>query len=353
MGNVLAIPALNELVRFSYLPVSHTNPNGTYACSVEDNGTVYDLDCPGTYYETCLAREVCWYGACSAETQERLASFLQCYEGPGANSEAELDPSTRPACLKAAFGSVKAEVLGRAVQACSADDAVLEPLLDTLNASKSTMVASTPYTVFPVIYVGGAFQPNASWTALTRTICDLSAAKQGDLSTSPAKDCLPTPIALTVIFDDGGGVTGDGGGSGSHGGGSSGGNGGSDEVIADAVAHAVDLAAGNASLPVRFATDDDELTPAGAVSYVDVRAVVDFEVVDAPTTGGRVRPPEVEPADTSSTATYHATLLRTFAGETVAFVNSDTDTFVGFVNDALAAIGVGDLTATSAAARVL
>jgi len=34
VGNTLALSDLNELVTFSYLPVSHWNPDGSYACEV-------------------------------------------------------------------------------------------------------------------------------------------------------------------------------------------------------------------------------------------------------------------------------------------------------------------------------
>jgi len=47
-------------VTFSYLPVSHWASDGSYACSEEDGGVTYDLDCDGTYFETCLVNTVCW-----------------------------------------------------------------------------------------------------------------------------------------------------------------------------------------------------------------------------------------------------------------------------------------------------
>ena len=118
IGKALSINALNELVTFSYLPVSHINAaNGSYECEiVADDGTVYDLDCEGTNFESCLTREVCWYGDCSSDAQQQLAFFLKCYEGPGANSEDELDPSTRGPCLELA--GFDAELLLAAVDVC-------------------------------------------------------------------------------------------------------------------------------------------------------------------------------------------------------------------------------------------
>jgi hypothetical protein len=50
------------------------------------------------------------------------------------------------------------------------------------------MVASTDYTVFPILYVNGVYQYNATWTALTRTLCDLPEA-------SDVPEC-----ALEVLF---------------------------------------------------------------------------------------------------------------------------------------------------------
>lgn len=35
------------------------------------------------------------------------------------------------------------------------------------------MAANTPYPVFPVLYVADEYQPDAKWTSLTRTLCDL------------------------------------------------------------------------------------------------------------------------------------------------------------------------------------
>mmetsp|Transcript_26355 Transcript_26355/g.70381 ORF Transcript_26355/g.70381 Transcript_26355/m.70381 type:complete len:181 (-) Transcript_26355:1706-2248(-) len=123
------------MVDFSYLPVSHINAtDGSYECEIIDNGTVYDLDCEGTNFESCLVNEVCWYGDCDTTTQGQLASFMQCYEGPGANSEAEIDPSTRSPCLDQA-GFDAEEVMDR-VTACTDDEARLDSIKGTLNASK-------------------------------------------------------------------------------------------------------------------------------------------------------------------------------------------------------------------------
>jgi len=64
---------------------------------------VYDLDCEGTYFESCLVKEVCWYGACDSATQQQLAAFLKCYAGPGANDEEWTpDVSQREPCLASA-----------------------------------------------------------------------------------------------------------------------------------------------------------------------------------------------------------------------------------------------------------
>ena len=130
--------------------------------------------------------EVCWYGDCDTTTQGQLASFMQCYEGesahritfystcncfpprhrrtaarppprpytplnthiptsptstllppqsgPGANSEAEIDPSTRSPCLDQA-GFDAEEVMDR-VMACTDDETRLDSIKGTLNTSK-------------------------------------------------------------------------------------------------------------------------------------------------------------------------------------------------------------------------
>lgn len=54
------------------MPVNHINPSdGSYECSVEDDeGNVFDLDCEGTTFESCLVNEVCWYGDCDTQTQQ-------------------------------------------------------------------------------------------------------------------------------------------------------------------------------------------------------------------------------------------------------------------------------------------
>lgn len=138
IGNTLAFDGLNAAVDFSYYPVLHVAPDGSYECNVTDpsTGNVVDLDCEGTAFEACLVNAVCWYGACDAPTQQQLARFLQCYEGPGANQEDYIvDPATRGPCLEAAGFSDPNELLANAT-ACENDAAQLDPLLDALNATK-------------------------------------------------------------------------------------------------------------------------------------------------------------------------------------------------------------------------
>ena len=54
-----------------------------------------------------------------------------------------------------------------------------------------------------------------------------------------------------------------------------------------AVLMAVNLAASNASLPVRFDTDDDALTAEGEVSYVNVNATLSVELSSSTPSGGQ------------------------------------------------------------------
>ena len=46
---------LSSFVNFSYYPVNHVDgATGAFVCQSVDNGTVTDLDCEGTRYDSCL-----------------------------------------------------------------------------------------------------------------------------------------------------------------------------------------------------------------------------------------------------------------------------------------------------------
>mmetsp|Transcript_26355 Transcript_26355/g.70380 ORF Transcript_26355/g.70380 Transcript_26355/m.70380 type:complete len:221 (-) Transcript_26355:1047-1709(-) len=117
------------------------------------------------------------------------------------------------------------------------------------------MIATTDYTVFPVLYVDGVYQYDSTWTQLTRTLCGIAADRGVAVSA-----CMPTPIELSITFD-GEVAPSDVG------------------TVEAAVLSAVNLAASNASLPVRFATDDDALTQPGEVSYANVNATFSVEML--------------------------------------------------------------------------
>ena len=58
------------------------------------------------------------------------------------------------------------------------------------------MIATTDYTVFPVVYVDGVYQHGSTWTQLTRTLCNIAA----DLGVN-VDACAPTAIGLAITFE--------------------------------------------------------------------------------------------------------------------------------------------------------
>jgi hypothetical protein len=320
VGNALEIDGINEQVSFTYLPVNHWDSDGNYACTAEDDeGNTVDLDCEGTAFESCLVNLVCWYGDCDAETQQSLATFLKCYEGPGANSEEALDPETRQPCLEAAnFPSPNDDVdeLISQISACQNDPDVLDPILETLNNSKASMVASTDYTVFPIFYVNDEYQKDSTWTALTRTFCDLSAM-------SSVPECAYEVFQLNVQVS----------------------NPSDPNLLIDAIALSLNLAASNASLPIHFDTDDDALTQPDEFTYVNVNAIIAVipgKCEEKPTTttsncrqGIKVYS-ENEEEDGGVLLGYNyefeAQILNEFEQETIDFVNNANDLFLQYLD---------------------
>ena len=62
------------------------------------------------------------------------------------------------------------------------------------------------------------------------------------------------------------------------------------DAVELAVLRAINTCASNASLPIRFDTDDDALTDDGEVSYVDVNATFAVVMTSSSTpNGGRVQ----------------------------------------------------------------
>jgi len=152
-------------VNFAYLPVNHVNAtSGKYICEVDGE----DLDCEGTKFDTCLVSTYCWYGNCSRSTQRQISKFLKCFEGPYANTELVPDISRRQPCMH------EAGLDFEKVQNCATTPSQVNQLMGTLNASKSSMMASLGPNpgYFPHIFVNGVHLGNFSWVSLLRTVCN-------------------------------------------------------------------------------------------------------------------------------------------------------------------------------------
>ena len=197
-------------MNFSYYPVNHVDgATGAFVCQSVDNGTVTDLDCEGTRYDSCL---VDVYGGGGVAKQRGIARFLRCYEGPYANEEALANASRREPCFRAA-GLAFAPV-----RACYANRARVSQLAQRFNRSKALMMASlgaahAPWDpgYFPHIFVDGKHQWNMTWTSLTRTLCAAIADSDGVVQRPPA--CAPVRLRLRFTVSGSDAVSGLGSGS--------------------------------------------------------------------------------------------------------------------------------------------
>jgi hypothetical protein len=233
----------------SYLPVDHIDPaSGAYVCGDAQ-------DCNSTVYDGCMADEFCRSraGFCDAATQARIASFLKCFEGAHANTETQTDPAQREPCF------AQAGLDFAPVQQCFGDAARVARIRAGLNASKAAMMARLQPApgYFPHIFVDGRHQWNNSWCSLTRTLCGLVQRRLERTGEPLPPACVDSAAAVAFELP-------------------------SSSVAAavvqlptaaldDAVRDAVDVATSAMELPDHFDTDDDAL-PAGATSYVNVRA---------------------------------------------------------------------------------
>jgi hypothetical protein len=228
---------LGSVINFSYYPVPHLSDTGDIICQVEDQGEVFKFDCEGREFEQCLVAANCaTSGDCSHDVQQKLASFLECFEGPYANTEGYANTSLRVPCMD------KAELEIQPVEDCLNDTAKVTALSAQMKALKEVMtpkLGPNPGT-YPHIFIDGKHQSNYSWVALTRILCDSLGVSQ------PA--CQPTGMSLS--FDVAPAVL---------------------KRLANVanlsapIASAVDTATSAAALPIGF----DEADP----KYVNVRAV--------------------------------------------------------------------------------
>ena len=143
------------------MPLNHINPNGSFTCSSPEN------DCESSRFDSCLVNEYC-YPHCSSSAALSLTQFLQCYEGPYANTEALTDPTRREPCMKSA------NLDYHKVMKCALDPTQYTPIEIAINASRAPMYAALGANpgYFPHIFVDSAHQFNDSWTSMLRTLCN-------------------------------------------------------------------------------------------------------------------------------------------------------------------------------------
>ena len=222
---------------FSYMPLNHVNATtGQFECGKE-------FDCASSRFDSCLVHRYCWPN-CAGSTARALASFLQCYEGPYANTEALTDPARREPCMRRA-GLDYAAVMG-----CAADAAQYGPFEDAINASRAPMYAALgpdPGT-FPHIFIDGRHQSNNTWTFLLRTLCGMPAVA----SRASHAACATQRATLSFTVD---GLT--AASARAHA-----------AALGDAVNLGVNLAASESALPIHWKT---RVAPGDPPSYVNVR----------------------------------------------------------------------------------
>lgn len=247
MYNTLSAPGIGAAVNFSYFPVNHWAPDGSFYCGA---GT----DCAANHLDSCLAHTYCWHGACSQATQLAVSEVLQCIEGPHANMEGSVPPSHRAPCM------AKAGLLEAPVDACAANKPLLNGLLMSLNASKAEMMkqlgANAGY--FPHVSVDGAYLGNFTWTRLTRHVCGVIAARPAATRPPMPAACAWMPFTVGAVLQ-GTQLT-------PQSARAAGG-------FAAQVGGAVNKAVSNATLPVRFTTTTDYDIDVGALQEASTKLI--------------------------------------------------------------------------------
>jgi len=228
---------LGSVINFSYYPVPHLNNSSDIICEEEVEGQAVKFDCEGREFEQCLVAVNCESsGDCSYAVQQKLASFLECFEGPYANTEGYANASLRAPCMD------KAGLEMQPVQDCLNDTSKVTALSQQMKALKLVMMprlGPNPGT-YPHIFVDSKHQWNYSWVALTRILCDsLTVAEPACQPTSLSLSFSVATSVLKKLTDV--------------------------ANLSAAIASAVDTATSAAALPIGF----DEADP----DYVNVRAV--------------------------------------------------------------------------------
>lgn len=241
-ANVVAMTLrdLGPLINFSYYPVPHLDDSDQIICQVEDQGEVVHFDCDGREFEQCLIDTNCQSaGDCSYGMQKKLATFLECFEGPFANTEGYFNATMRAPCME------KAGLDIAPVNSCLNDTARVAALSDEMKALKQAMMPKlgpNPGT-YPHIFIDGQHQWNYSWVALTRIICDPVDSVEAA--------CAPASLSLSFSISEEArqGLQGI-------------------SNLSAPIAAALDTAISAAALPIGF----DEADP----KYVNVRALTDI-----------------------------------------------------------------------------
>lgn len=152
-------------ITFTYMPLNHIDPvNYTYTCSTPEN------DCESTRFDSCLVHQFCWPN-CRGAAAKALTSFLQCYEGPFANTETLTDPKRRLPCFAQA-GYTTSDY--NHVMTCATTPTQYLPIEAIINVSRAPMYEAIQPNpgYFPHIFLNGHHQFNDSWTFMYRTLCD-------------------------------------------------------------------------------------------------------------------------------------------------------------------------------------
>ena len=214
------------------------------------------LDCVGTKFDSCMAYENCWFNdtqPCSSTAQLAISQFLQCFEGPYANTDTPANETLIQPCMAAA-GLNYEQVMN-----CVNNDTTVENVMWSLNTTREGMYEKLGPTpgYFPHIFLDGNHLYNNSWASLVRIICD-------KVGYAPAK-CAPKAGVMHVTIYD------------------------SPYPVATILEHAYlfeqavqtasDFAVSQETFPINFNTSSDE--PDGAPSYVNVKALLNTSLRSA------------------------------------------------------------------------
>lgn len=152
-----------DSIIFTYIPLNHINSDGSFTCSSPQN------DCESSRYDSCLVNQFCW-PHCSGKAAITITSYLKCFEGPYANTEALTDPKRRKPCmLEAGYTPDEYDE----ILACTKNSSMYYPIEVAINASRAPMYKAIQPNpgYFPHIFINGNHQFNDSWTSLLRTLC--------------------------------------------------------------------------------------------------------------------------------------------------------------------------------------